>query len=74
MLTMVITFVLVTAVYAGVLWFGFRRVAMHLRGNQEATKAVVEHVLIPLLGRKPEASVEDEEDQPKPSAWLRGRS
>jgi hypothetical protein len=77
MLTMFITFVVVTTAYAGVFWFGFRRVALHLRGNQEATKAVVEHVLIPLFGRNPKAPAEEEageeESQAKPSAWLRGK-
>ena len=63
MLTIVITFVVVTAVYAGLFWFAFRRVAMHLRGNQEATKAVVEHVLLPLLGRNPGVPVEEVEEE-----------
>jgi len=36
------------------IWFGCQRVGLHLRGNPDATKAVVEHVLIPLFGRKPE--------------------
>jgi hypothetical protein len=39
-------------------WFGCQRVAVHLRGNPDATKAVVEHVLIPLFGRKPETEYE----------------
>lgn len=48
---------------AGVLvWFGCQRVAVHLRGNPDATKAVVEHVLIPLFGRKPERDDESATD------------
>jgi hypothetical protein len=33
------------------IWIGCRRVAGHLRGKPEATRMVVEHVLMPLLGR-----------------------
>ena len=34
--------------------FGFwvYRVALHLRGNEEATRAVVRHVVMPLFGRE----------------------
>ena len=47
-------FVLTTGVFGGLLWLGFRRVSRHLQGNAEAVKHVADHVLIPLLGRKPE--------------------
>ena len=37
---------------AGVLiWIGFQRVAVHLRDKPEATSQIVEHVLMPILGR-----------------------
>lgn len=45
---------LLTAMLAGVgllIWIGCRRVADHLRGKPEATGQVVEHVLMPLLGK-----------------------
>jgi hypothetical protein len=59
MLWVFLTFLLTTALYGALLFLAFRRVTAHLQGNSEATKNVVEHVLIPLLGRKPE--VEEEE-------------
>lgn len=38
------------------IWIGCRRVADHLRGKPEATSQVVEHVLMPLLGRTQKTS------------------
>lgn len=58
MFLMFLTFVVMTATFAVLLWFGFHRVALHLRGNPDATRAVVEHVLIPLFGRKDEPEFE----------------
>lgn len=52
MFLMFLTFVVVMSGLGVLLWFGFHRIALHLRGNPEATRAVVEHVLIPLFGRK----------------------
>ena len=49
-----ITFVLTTGVFVSLIWLACRRVVHHLRGNPEAVKAVTEHVLLPMLGRKPE--------------------
>lgn len=47
--------VLMLAVMLGgmsvLIWIGCRRVAGHLRGKPEATGQVVQHVLMPLLGR-----------------------
>ncbi len=60
MATVFITFILVTAIYLAVTGFLLYRVANHLRGNEEGTKAVVKHVLIPLLGR---ARVEESEPE-----------
>ncbi len=54
MFMMFVTFVVTLAAFAVLGWLGFRRIALHLRGNPEATKAVVEHVFIPLFGRKEE--------------------
>jgi hypothetical protein len=47
-------FLLATGLYGSLLWLGCRRVSRHLQGNPEAVKAVADHVLVPLLGRKPE--------------------
>jgi hypothetical protein len=52
MFLMFLTFLVVMSGIGVLLWFGFHRIALHLRGNPEATRAVVEHVLIPLFGRK----------------------
>jgi hypothetical protein len=48
---MFLTFAAMLAGMAALVWFGCRRVALHLRGKPEATRAVVEHVLMPLFGR-----------------------
>jgi len=55
-----LTFLLTTAGYGALLWLACRRIMRHLKDNPEAVKAVTEHVLIPLLGRRPE----DERDEP----------
>lgn len=55
-----LTFLLVTASFLAAIGFALYRVANHLRGNEEATKAVVQHVLLPLFGRKPEVEPESE--------------
>jgi hypothetical protein len=62
MFLMFLTFVVMLSGFAVLVWFGFHRIALHLRGNPEATKAVVEHVLIPLFGRKEEPDFEREPD------------
>lgn len=58
MFLMFLILVAFVATVGVLVWFGCQRVAVHLRGNPDATKAVVEHVLIPLFGRKPEPEVE----------------
>ena len=62
MFLMFLILVAFVATVGAVLWFGCQRVAVHLRGNPDATKAVVEHVLIPLFGRKPERDDESAPD------------
>lgn len=53
-MVLTVLFLLVFSVtLTGGIGFWIYRVAMHLRGNEEATKAVVEHVLLPLIGRSP---------------------
>jgi uncharacterized protein YneF (UPF0154 family) len=50
----VILFIVVftTAGYLALFYLAARRVSRHLAGNPEATKAFVDHVVQPLLGRK----------------------
>ncbi len=60
MLTILFTFVFTTAGFLALIYIGARRVSRHLKGNPEATKAVVDHVLLPLLGRE----VTNEESKP----------
>lgn len=62
MFLMFLTFVVVMSGLCVLLWLGFHRIAMHLRGNPEATRAVVEHVLIPLFGRREAKEFETEPD------------
>jgi hypothetical protein len=70
-LLMVLTFLLTTARYSTLLWLGCRRESRHLQGNSDAVKAIIDHVLIPPLGRR----LESESDpapvgKPKlPSTW-----
>jgi hypothetical protein len=54
MLLIFLTFILTTSLYGYLLFLACRRVARHLEGNQEAVKAVTEHVLMPVFGRKAE--------------------
>lgn len=50
--------VVIVFLFAGMLgiacflsWCGFQRIATHLQDKPDATRAVVEHVLMPLLGK-----------------------
>jgi hypothetical protein len=54
MFLVLLTFLLTTALYGGLLWLACRRLSRHLQGNPDAVKAVTDHVLIPLLGRRAE--------------------
>lgn len=60
MFLMFLTFIAMLAGMAALVWFGCQRVAMHLSGKPEATRAVVEHVLMPLFGRKEMPGKDDE--------------
>lgn len=64
MLLIILTFLLTTAGHGVVLWLAIRRISRHLQGNPEAVKAVTEHVLIPLLGRRPDNENERPDDTP----------
>jgi hypothetical protein len=59
MMEVLITFVLTTGVYVTLLVLVLRRVAKHLQGNEAATKAVTEHVLVPILGRAKKGNVDE---------------
>jgi hypothetical protein len=50
LLTICLTFVGTSLLYAMLFGFAGWRVVRHLRGNAEATAAVVAHVLLPLWG------------------------
>ena len=67
MIPIFLTFILTTCLYGCVLLLACRRVARHLRGNQEAVKAVTEHVLLPVFGRQDEQEpVEERPKEPLP--------
>jgi hypothetical protein len=58
MLASIIVFLVVNAFYLGLAGFAVYRVAQHLRGNDEAARMVLQHVLVPLFaGRKAEPEV-----------------
>jgi len=50
-----------TVLYGVPVFMGARRLMMHMKENQEACEAFSRHVLVPLLGRKPE--------EPKDAKW-----
>jgi len=52
MLTVLLTYVLTTAIYGLLGLLAFRKIACHLQNNPEAVKAVTNHVLLPLLLRQ----------------------
>jgi hypothetical protein len=54
MFSILATFVVTTAIYVVLVALVLRRVARHCQGNETATRAVTEHVLLPVLGRAPE--------------------
>jgi hypothetical protein len=64
MVVMMATFLVTTAIYMVLLAFVLRRVARHCQGNETATRAVTEHVLLPILGR----STEQKAAEQKPAA------
>ncbi len=50
-----------TALYAVPVFFGARRLMLHLKDNQEACEAFTRHVLVPLLGQKADQPINTEE-------------
>jgi hypothetical protein len=53
MFIILLTFAFTTILYAFLLWLAARRVVRHLQEAPEGVKALTEHLLVPLLGRKP---------------------
>jgi hypothetical protein len=64
MFLILVTFLVTTAIYVVLLALALRRVARHCQGNETATRAVTEHVLLPILGREPGQKAAEQ----KPSA------
>ena len=62
-LTILLTAVFTLACHISLLWFFFRRVALHIQGDANATQAVVDHVLVPILGRKSTQDASGESDE-----------
>jgi hypothetical protein len=60
MFLILVTFLVTTTIYVGLLALVLRRVARHCQGNDTATRAVTEHVLLPILGRAPEQKVTEQ--------------
>jgi hypothetical protein len=60
-LTICITFLCTSILYAAILFLAFRRVGRHLQGNAAAIAVVTEHVLVPLFGSKALPPNEDSE-------------
>lgn len=65
MFLIVLTFLLTTAVYGILLYLAARRISRHLQGNEVGVKAVTDHVLIPLLGRRPDDESERAASEPE---------
>jgi hypothetical protein len=59
-LVFMLTFLLTTAGYGVLIWFGCRRIAAHFRENPAAGRAIFEHVVLPLF--KKQASGDSSED------------
>lgn len=62
MLELVILIVIAT-IFAGVC-MAISRIANHMQGNPEATKAMIEHFFLPLFGAKPKPEAAELEDKP----------
>ncbi len=59
MLTIVVTFLLTNVVNGVVVYYAARKVLRHAQSRPEAMKALVEHLLIPLMGGKPQKKTPD---------------
>jgi hypothetical protein len=53
LVVMGLTFILTTAFYAFlVIWFVVRPIAEHMKENAEGAKALSEHVIVPVFGKR----------------------
>jgi hypothetical protein len=52
--TFIFGFVMGLGVPISLAILGWRRIVLHLQGNEEASRAFTDHVLCPLFGRKSE--------------------
>jgi hypothetical protein len=68
LLTILLTFLATTGLYGLAMWFACSRISRHLRDNTVATSAVVQHVLVPLLGGQP--GTDENNCAPEPTAAL----
>jgi hypothetical protein len=59
-MTIFLVWFFTTVAYAVPVFFGMRRLMLHMKDNQEACEAFSRHVLIPLLGRKAEPPKNDD--------------
>ena len=65
-MSILMTFVLTTALNVALVVYAFRKVTAYLQRNAEARDKVVEHVLIPIFGQKPDhAKNETQQDRVK---------
>lgn len=53
-MTMLVTFLVTTGLYAALVVWGAARVIRHMQADRAAVQVVIEHVLMPVLGRAPE--------------------
>lgn len=54
MATMLFTFVMTSLGFGALVWWVGRRIAEHVQQDPDAARCLVDHVLIPIFGRKPE--------------------
>jgi hypothetical protein len=62
---MFLMFLLLTAGGGALMWLTWRRMAGHLKGNEEAVSALTKHLFVPLLGGQ-DTPQPDETPAPKP--------
>jgi len=68
-LVFLLTFLGTMGICALLAWVGCRRVLSHLEDNPDGCRAVMEHVVLPMLGRK--KARKEVERKPDPKADVR---
>ncbi|QEL18779.1 hypothetical protein [Limnoglobus roseus] len=67
MFIFVFAFLVTTAFYGFLAWLGMKRLVRHMQGSDEALKAIVQHVLVPVFGEGIAAEVAARtEEKPEP--------